>query len=186
MGSFSVQSLSREGSPLHVRLALAVAGVLLLAGCTDDPEPTPKIPEPTSSSPSPTATESETPEAESAEDFIRRWSDELQKMQATGETEAFAALNSDCESCSAAIARIEEIYAGGGTVRWGGYEILSIRPHGKAPNQFEVKVDSPPTRVREGPDGKWENLPGGRFTRLMELAEVDGGWVVTRTAELAR
>ena len=58
---------------MHVRLALAVAGALLLTGCSDDPEPTPKIPDPTSSSPSPTATESETVEAESPEDFIRRW-----------------------------------------------------------------------------------------------------------------
>ncbi len=61
---------------MHVRraLALAVVGPLLLAGCTGDPEPTPNIPDPTPSSSSPTATESETPEAESAEDFIRRWS----------------------------------------------------------------------------------------------------------------
>ena len=62
---------------MHVRraLALAVVGPLLLAGCTGDPEPTPKIPDPTSSSPTPSPTDSETPEAESAEEFIRRWAD---------------------------------------------------------------------------------------------------------------
>ncbi len=72
---------------MHLRraLALAVAGPLLLAGCTGDPEPTPKIPDPTTSSSTPSPTDSETPEAESAEDFIRRWTDELQKMQATGD-----------------------------------------------------------------------------------------------------
>ena len=73
---------------MHVRraLALTLAVPVLLAGCSDDPEPKPKIPEPTSSSPTPTPTESETPEAESPEDFIRRWVEAGDEMQVTGET----------------------------------------------------------------------------------------------------
>ena len=77
MGSFSGADVV-SGRQFHARtppLALAVAGPLLLAGCTDDPEPTPKLPDPTTSSPVAHGEESETPEEESAEDFIRRWAD---------------------------------------------------------------------------------------------------------------
>jgi hypothetical protein len=172
---------------MHVRraLALAVVGPLLLAGCTGDPEPTPKIPDPTTSSSSPSPTDSETPEAESAEEFIRRWSTELKEMQASGETDEFRALGPDCESCSQAATRIEGIYEGGGDVQWDGYEIVSIEKYGKAPNQFRVEVDSAPTRLRETPNGEWQTLPGGRISRLMELRKTDAGWLVARTAELA-
>ena len=91
MGSFSVLTLFSGRHFMHVRraLALTLAVPVLLAGCSDDPEPKPKIPETTSSSPTPTPTESETPEAESPEDFIRRWVEAGDEMQATGETAEF-------------------------------------------------------------------------------------------------
>lgn len=172
---------------MHVRRALALTLVilLLLAGCSDEPEPTPKIPEPTTSSATPTPTASETPEAESAEEFIRRWSEALRKMQVTGQTQDFEALNSDCESCAEAAERITSIYQGGGTVQWAGYKILEIQPYGKALNQYRVEIDSAPTRLRETPTGRWQRLPGGRITRLIELESVDGDWLMARTAELA-
>ncbi len=86
---------------MHVRraLALTLAVPVLLAGCSDDPEPKPKIPETTSSSPTPTPTESETPEAESPEDFIRRWQEAGDEMQATGETAEYRALVRTCKAC---------------------------------------------------------------------------------------
>ena len=83
MGSFAVLTLFSEGTLMHVRRALALTFVvpLVLAGCSDEPEPTPQMPEPTTSSPTPTATESETPEAESAEEFIRRWQAAADEMR---------------------------------------------------------------------------------------------------------
>ena len=170
---------------MHVRLALAVAGALLLAGCSDDPEPTPKLPDPTSSSPTPTATESETAKAESAEDFIRRWSDELQKMQATGETEAYRALGPDCDSCIAAAERVDEVYGAGGRIEWDGWDILSIEPVGSSGTEFRAEVDSAPTRIRETKNGKWQTLKGGRVTRLLEVKRVDDEWLMARTAQQA-
>ncbi len=78
---------------MHVRraLALTVLAPLLLAGCSDgdpEPSPTPKMPDPTSASPSPT--ESETPEAESAEDFIRRWQAAADAMRRSGDAKETA------------------------------------------------------------------------------------------------
>ena len=86
---------------MHVRraLALTLAVPVLLAGCSDDPEPKPKIPETTSSSPTPTPTESETPEAESPEDFIRRWAGAGDEMQVTGETAEYDACSRRCRPC---------------------------------------------------------------------------------------
>lgn len=172
---------------MHVRraLALAVVGPLLLAGCTGDPEPTPKIPDPTTSSSTPSPTDSETPEAESAEDFIRRWSEALQVMQVTGQTEDFDALGPNCESCRAASDRVKEIYEGGGAIKWDGWQVLKIAPNGKAPNEFRVVEQSSPTRFRESPDADWQTLPGGRTTHVIELEQVGTSWLVVRTAELA-
>lgn len=171
---------------MHVRriLAIALAGPLLLAGCSD-PEPTPKIPDPTPTSSTPSPTESETPEAESAEDFIRRWSDALQKMQATGNTEEFRALGPDCESCLAAADRVDEVYGAKGRIEWDGWKILSIEPIGNSQTEFRAEVDSAPTRIRETKNGKWQTLQGGRVTRLLELKRVGDEWLMTRTAQQA-
>ena len=45
---FAVLTLFSEGTFMHVRriLSLTLVVPLLLAGCSDEPEPTPKIPEP--------------------------------------------------------------------------------------------------------------------------------------------
>ena len=104
MGSFSVLTLFSGRHFMHVRraLALTLAVPILLAGCSDDPEPEPKIPETTSSSPTPSPTESETPEAESPEDFIRRWQEAADEMARTGETAAFMRLSKGCQACVSA------------------------------------------------------------------------------------
>src|SRR6478735_11059895 len=98
---------------MHVRraLALTLAVPVLLAGCSDDPEPEPKIPETTSSSPTQTPTESETPEAESAEDFIRRWVKAGDEMQVTGETAEYEGLvDGTCKACASFVASVKDVY----------------------------------------------------------------------------
>lgn len=170
---------------MHVRraLALALAVPLLLAGCSDDPEPTPKMPDPTTSTPSPT--ETEPPEAESAEDFIRRWADELREMQVSGEADAFRRLGPECESCIETADRVEQIYADGGAIEWAGWTILSIDPLG-TPNAFRVVERSAPTRYRESAAAPWQRLAGGRTPHVIELNPSGDSWEVVRTAELAQ
>src|SRR6478736_10431719 len=110
---------------MHVRrtLALTLAVPVVLAGCTDDPEPKPKIPETTSSSPTPTPTESETPEAESPEDFIRRWVKVGDEMQKTGKTAEYDAMSPNCKACQGFVDSVEEVYGAGGSAEFAGTRI---------------------------------------------------------------
>lgn len=174
---------------MHVRRAFALAAVvpLLLAGCTEEPEPTPKIPEPTTSSATPSPTESETAEAESAEDFIRRWVEEDQRMFATGETEAFLAMGPECDDCKDIAATVDRIYGAGGTVKWDGWTIKTIERTGKpSANAYRFVVDSAPTRYREGADGPWKTLQGGRVIQLIVLAKDAGAWQAVESRELSK
>jgi hypothetical protein len=172
---------------MHVRraLALTLAVPLLLAGCSDDPEPTPKLPDPTSSTPTPT--ETETPEAESAEDFIRRWVEEDRRMFETGDTEAFLAMGPDCDDCKNIAATADRIYDAGGEVRWDGWTILELARKGKpSSHTYRFVVESAPTRYRESPSGPWKRLDGGRVVQLIVLEPVETSWHVLESRELAK
>jgi hypothetical protein len=174
---------------MHVRrtLALAAATPLLLAGCTGEAEPTPKMPDPTTSSPSPSPTESETAEAESPEDFIRRWADENRKMFATGNTEPFLALGPECDDCKRIAETVERIYGAGGKVRWDGWRIRSIGPTGgSGTNSFRFVVNSAPTRYRESSAGPWKKLEGGRVIQFIKLEPADTSWHVVESRELSQ
>ena len=172
---------------MHVRRALALTStvLLLLAGCSDDPEPEPKMPDPTPSSSGPSPTQSETPEAESPEEFIRRWSEALREMQATGETAAFRKLGPRCESCNATADRVEQIYDAGGAIEWDGWDIVRVSARDGSDTDFVVLENSAPTRFRESKGAPWQTLDGGRARHVVELERVDNSWVILRTAELA-
>ena len=168
-------------------LALALVVPLLLAGCSED-EPEPKMPDPppTSSEPSPSPTETETPEVESAEDFIRRWSDGLRRMQVTGDSQEFRSLGPTCESCLETADRIDQIYQSGGVIEWDGWTVLSIEPIGNSTREYRLLEESAPTRFRDSAGAPWKRLEGGRTPHVIELDPVGDSWVVVRTAELAR
>ncbi|RYC05854.1 hypothetical protein [Nocardioides zhouii] len=173
---------------MHVRraLALAVVGPLLLAGCTGDPEPTPKIPDPTTSSSSPSPTDSETPEAESAEEFIRRWAAIEAEMENTGKTADYRGLSSGCKACTDLADLVEGWYAAGGFINWDGWRIQSVKPRGDSGNEFVVKVRSSPTRYKESKSGPLKTFDGGPGAHLLVLESQGASWVVTRKAEVPR
>ena len=186
MGSFSVLTLSREGTSMHVRLALAVAGALLVAGCSDDPEPAPTVPDPTPSSSTPSPTDSETPEAESAEDFIRRWAAVEAEMENTGDTKEYRRLSQECQACMDLADLVEKWYAAGGFIEWDGWTVRSVTPRGNSDSEFIVRVTSSPTKYKESKKGQLKTFRGGPGAHLLVVDERGESWVVVRKAEVPR
>ena len=164
---------------MHVRraLALVLAVPILLAGCSDDPEPEPKVPEATSSSPTPTPTESETPEAESPEDFIRRWVKAGDEMQVTGETAEYAAMTPKCQPCQAFVENVADVYERGGSAEFAGSQIVRLKRVGGSPPTYDLTKDLPETIIRRA-EGEPETLPGGRTTIRVTLDTQGQQWVV--------
>jgi hypothetical protein len=166
---------------MHVRraLALAVTVPLLLAGCSEKAEPTPKMPDPTASSSSPTPTESETPEAESAEEFIRRWVEAGDEMQVTGETATYSEMSPDCKACQGFVAAVKAVYRAGGHAEFAGTEITGMRRRSTNPPTFEVSENVPETVIHHGDTGKTERLPAGKTRIQVILKKSEAGWLVS-------
>lgn len=165
---------------MHVRrlLALALAASVLLAGCSDKAEPTPKMPEPTTSS-SPEPTESQTPEAESPEDFIRRWVQVGDEMQVTGKTERYRAItHSSCKACRTFEKAVRDVYASGGSIEFAGTKVDRIVRREKAPPTFALTKTLPKTVIRRGGAADAETLPAGTTTLLVILDGDSGDWSV--------
>ena len=135
---------------MHVRraLALTLAVPVLLAGCSDDPEPKPKIPETTSSSPTPTPTESETPEAESPEDFIRRWVEAGDEMQVTGETAEYRRIVAKCKAVRGVRRQVDDVYGQGGSVEFAGIRSQSAQADAAQPPTYRRHATCPDDRHR--------------------------------------
>lgn len=160
-------------------LALLAALSLLLVGCSDDPEP--KMPDPpatSSATPTEEPTETETPEAESAEDFIRRWVEAGDEMQVTGETAEYAAMTPTCQPCQAFVENVKSVYESGGSAEFAGSRIVQIKRMDDAPPTYNLTKDIPDTIIKRAGQ-KEQKLPGGRSTIRVTLKQVDGKWRIT-------
>lgn len=169
---------------MHVRraLALTLAVPVLLAGCSDDPEPKPKIPETTSSSPTPTPTESETPEAESPEDFVRRWVEVGDEMQTTGDVAEFERLSRKCQACADVVAQVETIYESGGSIEFTGTEIGRLKQIASKPPTFHLDLNTPETIIRSKSGDVDQRLPAGVGKYLLTLNGKPNDWYVAAYA----
>lgn len=165
---------------MHVRraLALALSVPLLLAGCSDDPEPTPKMPDPTTSSSTPTPTETETPEAESAEEFIRRWQAASDQAQASGDTALYRGMTDRCEPCDGFAARVEQIYEAGGKIEFDGSTVVSVRSDGPGSNGHKVTIRSGRATIVESGTAQPSVLEGGLLRLHVFLRHEGASWLV--------
>jgi hypothetical protein len=172
---------------MHVRraLALTLAVPVLLAGCSDDPEPTPNIPDPTSSSPTPTEPATEEPEAESPEEFIRRWVEANTRMQNSGEVEEYSTLSSKCRPCLQTAKRVEQIYANGGFVKTDGWILGKVIDRsGTTGNPvLDLEIESSPTTFKERADAERQELPGGDIVMRVRLTS-SAPWQVVRLTQV--
>lgn len=165
---------------MSVRRATAavLAAGLLLAGCSDDPEP--RF-DPTES-PSPTeSSTSAAPEAQSPEDFIREWFELNTEMQNTGETEAFRAASKPCARCEDMAEQVETIYRDGGSISIDGQEVLRVKVGARSVDQkqFQVTVDASPTRLVEASGQEAQVLPGGRSTYEVTVVRKGDSWAMS-------
>jgi len=160
--------------------ALATAA-LLLAGCSDDPEPRY---EPTES---PSPSESETsaePEAQTPEEFLAEWVVLQRNMQNSGDTEAFLAASKGCESCEETARLVERFYADGGFVKTDGRSILEITTL-ELNKTYDVRVRSAPTKYKEAANGPLQSFPGGVTTYRVTLRPNGQTWILTDELEVS-
>jgi hypothetical protein len=165
---------------MHVRraLALTLAVPVLLAGCSDDPEPTPNIPDPTSSSPTPTEPATEEPEAESPEEFIRRWVEAGDEMQVTGDTRAYDRMSPNCQACQGFVESVQDVYESGGSAEYPGTRITKIKRYASDPPTYDVSQRIPETIIRRG-GGETQTLPAGSTRIRVILKRAKSQWQVT-------
>jgi hypothetical protein len=168
------------------RLVMVLAGVLLLAGCQDDPEPI--VADPT---PSPTVVSSspaESAEPETAEAFIRRWSEASIAMQNTGDSSVYRSLTAGCSTCAKFADLVDTYYKAGGYISIGGQRIKSISPiPADAPNLvYDVSVDPKPTRYAEEAGGPAQTLRGDPAVLRVTLKQEDSSWKLVDYTQLTQ
>jgi hypothetical protein len=166
------------------RLATVVAVALPLlfsSGCGDDPIKPKPFETPTAST-SPAPTQSGTPQAESPEQFIRRWVEAQNDMQVSGDTKEYRCLGYKCDACNGFADTIDGIYAAGGHVETLGWKILSLKD-GPTNSSFALNVDIRPTVYVELKGGPEKKLPGGSPTEIIQFVKRNGQWRVTQVSE---
>ncbi|GAA4805850.1 DUF6318 family protein [Nocardioides caeni] len=171
------------------RLAVALTALtLLLLGCTDDDvgpgEATSTWTPSGTIETAPTAAESSDPDAapanETARQFIRRWVELGNQMQATGETDAFLAVaGPDCDACHEFATKVEQIYTAGGSITGGQELILRLEP--ESHTQWLVTTEASPTTYTDDVSASPSTLPGGRFQSRVHLVRGHHGWIVGST-----
>ena len=164
---------------MSARRAIAAALLVplaLLSACTAD-EPVPKMPDPTTSEPTSEPTQTETPEAETAEEFLRRWQAESDAMQVSGDTKAFLRMTYKCKACGDFVDAVDDIYSGGGSVDAQASTITKISRYADDPPTFDMFMKATKTVIRKG-DGSVERLPGGTQGLRIILERRAGEWYV--------
>ena len=160
--------------------ALAIAALLLLSSCTDEPAPIEPKSSPTAKSPAiapalPSEATKETPDGAIA--FVNHWINVLNFAVNTGAVEKIRDLNDPkCKGCRSYEDQVKMSNRGGAEVRdfkWtGGKSSLSEE------RRLEATIRADDYQVRDSPRDEWSNVRGSTFRLGFELKWTNGRWVV--------
>ena len=129
-------------------IALAIAAVLLLASCSDDPEPIEPTAsaseQPATSAPAmPDAARRDTPSG--AATFVSYWVEVSNFASQTGDTEELTRISDEtCEGCETYIDLYEKTYAAGGYFRGSEWRLSEVEVEpGDNEHLVSAHVDAP-------------------------------------------
>lgn len=192
--------LTREGLDMRRLLLPALLATLVLAGCSGDDDPEPKIAPSDSSSaasttappPSPTGPveptlppEAAGDDAAAAEAFARHFWATVNYAQVSGDTSTLAALGDvDCAACAGGIEEVERVHLAGGSMTGGTIDVRSVASQAisSGPSTgfaVTLEVDVSPQTVTV-PGEKAKRYTGGPGTFQMIIERQDAGWIVER------
>ena len=169
-----------------------VVVALLLAGCSEDGDPEPRI-SPTDSSSAastPTAPVSTDGSSESLpvspRQALLRWFDEFSAAMLTGDpSEVEAVATSDCTSCGNVVNAVLEIYEKGGRLEsdpWIVERVVTSDASQASVHSYLVRV-AQGARTLYGEDGQVvDSTPKMVIPFSVTVVAVDGGWLVSRMA----
>jgi hypothetical protein len=128
---------------------------------------------------------SKAPDAESAEQFVRRWVEVDRHMQNTGEMDRYLSISSGCRPCTQVAERVAQMYANGGWVRTKGWTILDLKDVSTEVGRvaFDLRVRSAPTRFRETRSGEVQRYPGGVVVMRLRLTNKEP-WRLVRLTQI--
>ena len=136
----------------------------------------------------PTSAESDVPAfadnegAAGAEQFVGFWTDTLNQATTSGDTEQLKSLATDaCKACGDFASQLDQIYAAGGRVESGGWEINKVVPEAGATEDevgLLVTFTVPPQRVYQSEDAKAQKFEGGNQGFRFHLVREQGEWQV--------
>ena len=160
-------------------IALAIAAVLLLASCSDDPEPiepTASPPaEPTSAPSLPSKAEKETPDGAIA--FVAHWIATFNFAVNTGAIDPFIALNRPtCGGCKSYEDQIIKSNRDSAEVR--NFEWVGGKSNLREDRTLEATIRARNYEVRDSAVEKWAKVRGSTFKLGFGLSWDDERWQV--------
>lgn len=175
--------------PVRRALAAAVAGLALLASCSDNPEPAPlEVSGSPSASPSADAAPEMPEEArentpEGAEAFVRYWVEVLNAAGAEGDVKALHKLSlRSCDTCTGIADGIARVYADGGSIEGEGWSIesASVLPGADNTLVIDTQVNVAAQSVVESEGAAPQSFPGGKDLKIFTTSWSADGWRLAR------
>jgi hypothetical protein len=165
-------------------LALAVAALMLLASCSDDPEPIEPTAtaseQPTSAPAMPDAAREDTPSG--AATFVSYWVEVSNFASQTGDTEELTRISDkNCKGCETYIDLYEKTYAAGGYFRGSEWRLseVQVEPRGNEHLVF-AHVDAPVGTFKTAKNSEVQRGNEENSDLVFGVSYVDDSWRLTQ------